>query len=433
MLKRLYTRKALIFPLLGALLIIFLSAFIIGQFAGIGRAVTSIGAGNRHTYPTHATSTLTQRGVTSRTQHTVTHLSTGMLLPHSSHAFITSNDGYATPVDGTTPTVGITPTVDISPTVDASPTVGSTPTITPTTPTGNQTVSVFVEPTAGEQVILDAINNAQQSVWLEDYLLTDTNVITALENAAKRGLDVRVMLDPHPYGGGTPTTTIDALNAAGAKAQIANPAFTYTHEKTMILDGNTAYIMTLNFTYSAMNGKNREYGVIDTTPADVQGAINIFNADWSRVADTVSNANLVISPDNSRNQFLALINGAKTSLVIEAEEMQDPTVEQAIASAAQRGVNVQVILPNPGSGTDSNASGIATIKAGGAQVEEDSQLYMHAKMMVADGTLAYVGSVNISTNSFDNNRELGVLFTDSTSITTLQQTFQSDWSASQAV
>ena len=54
-------------------------------------------------------------------------------------------------------------------------------------------------------------------------------------------------------------------------------------------------------------------------------------------------------------------------------------------------------------------------------------------MMVADGTRAYVGSVNISTNSFDNNRELGVLFSDSTSITTLQQTFQSDWSASQTV
>ena len=426
MLKRFRTRKALFFPLLGALLVIFLSAFTISQFALIRHAETSTGNGNRLT---HATSTLAQHGVTSRTQHTqhtVTRLSTGMLMPRSAHALITSSDGSATPVDGTTPTVGITPTVD------ASPTVGTTPTVTPT-PTGNQTVSVFDEPTAGEQVILDAINNAQQSVWLEDYLLTDTNVITTLENAAKRGLDVRVMLDPHPYGGGTPTATINALNAAGAKAQTANPAFTYTHEKTMILDGSTAYIMTLNFTYSAMNGKNREYGVIDTTPADVQGAINIFNADWSRVADTVSNANLVISPDNSRNQFLALINGATTSLVIEAEEMLDPTVEQAIASAAQRGVNVQVILPSPSGGSDSNASGIATIKAGGAKVEEDSQLYMHAKMMIADGKLAYVGSVNISTNSFDNNRELGVLFSDSTSISTLQQTFQSDWSVSTAV
>ena len=358
MLQKFRTRKVFIFPLIGVLLCIFLSAFTFG------------------------------------------------------------------PIDVAQP-VAVTPTVGTTQTV-------TTPTVTATTPTGTQTDSLFVEPAAGEQVILDAINNAQQSVWLEDYILSDTNVITALENTAKRGIDVRVMLDPHPFGGGSPTATINALNAAGAKAQTANPAFTYTHEKTMILDGSTAYIMTCNLSYSALNGTNREYGVIDTTSADVQGAINIFNADWSRVADTVNNPNLVISPDNSRNQFLSLINSAKSSLIIEAEEMQDPTVEQAIASAAQRGVNVQVILPKA-SGTDSNASGIATIKAGGAQVEEDGQLYMHAKIIVVDGISAYVGSVNISTNSFDNNRELGVLISDAPSLTTLQQTFQSDWSVSTAV
>ncbi len=240
------------------------------------------------------------------------------------------------------------------------------------------------------------------------------------------------MLEPHPYGGGSPQATIDALNAAGAKAQDSNSVFRYTHEKGMIIDGTTAFIMTSNFTNSAIaTGKNREYDIIDTTPQDVQGAIDIFNADWNRTPEHVTDPSLVISPDNSRNDFVTFINGAKTSLLIEAEEMQDTTVEQAIASAAQRGVNVEVILPTPSGGTDSNAAGIAVIKAGGAQVKEDGQLYMHAKMMVADGSNAYVGSVNISTNSFDNNRELGVLFTDSGVISTLQQTFQSDWSVSQ--
>ncbi len=200
----------------------------------------------------------------------------------------------------------------------------------------------------------------------------------------------------------------------------------------MIIDGTTAFIMTSNFTLSAIStGKNREYDIIDSTPQDVQGTIDIFNADWNRTAEQVTNPNLVISPDNSRNDFVTFINNAKSSLIIEAEEMQDSVVEQAIASAAQRGVNVQVILPTPQSGsTDSNAAGIAVIKAGGAQVKEDPQLIMHAKMMVADGTNAYVGSINISTNSFDNNRELGVLFTDSGIITTLNQTFQNDWGVS---
>jgi phosphatidylserine/phosphatidylglycerophosphate/cardiolipin synthase-like enzyme len=166
----------------------------------------------------------------------------------------------------------------------------------------------------------------------------------------------------------------------------------------------------------------------------VQGTIDIFNADWNRTSTQVTDPNLVVSPNNSRAALINFINSAKSSLIIEAEEMYDSAVEQTIASAGQRGVAVQVILPSPKSGSsDSNASGIAAIKAGGAQVKEDPQLYMHAKMMVADGTRAYVGSENFSSQSLDNNRELGLLMSDQNVLSTLEQTFQSDWSVSQSV
>ncbi len=397
MLRKTRLRRAVVIPTVGALLCILLSAFTFSQFAAAHNAnLETLTASNlkKHSSPT----------ATSIRHHTPT----------------------PTPHPRKTPTPGITPTIGTTPIVGTTPTITSTP--------SSQSLQLFVEPNAGETPILNGINNAQKSVWLEMYLMTDKNVIQALENDAKRGLDVRVMLDPAPYGGGSPQATLDALTAAGAKAQTSNPSFTYTHEKGMVIDGTTAYIMTSNFTASAIStGKNREYDIIDSTPQDVQGAIDIFNADWSRTAEHVADPSLVISPDNSRNDFVTFINNAKSSLIIEAEEMQDSTVEQAIASAAQRGVNVQVILPTPSSGsTDSNAAGIAVIKAGGAQVKEDAQLYMHAKMMVADGTNAYVGSINISSNSFDNNRELGVLFTDPGIISTLNQTFQSDWGVSQS-
>ena len=98
---------------------------------------------------------------------------------------------------------------------------------------GTQGVQIFVEPTAGESVITNAIDEAKQSVWLEIYLLTDTKVIRALEDAAHRGLDVRVMLEPHPYGVGSvsPRETLDKLSAAGVKAQPTSSSFSLTHEK----------------------------------------------------------------------------------------------------------------------------------------------------------------------------------------------------------
>jgi cardiolipin synthase A/B len=305
-----------------------------------------------------------------------------------------------------------------------------------------QGVQVFVEPTAGESVITSAITEAKQSVWLEIYLLTNTKVVRALEDAAHRGLDVRVMLEPHPYGMGTASSrkTLDTLSAAGVKAQPTSSSFSLTHEKGMIIDGQTTYIMTCNFTRSALGSSsyttNREYGIIDTNTQDVQSVQAIFNADWNRTSAQYSDPHLVVSPDNSRNAFTNLMNGAHKTLAIEAEEMQDSQIEQDIANAAKRSVQVQVILPSPSgsssenTGSDTNSQGISTIKQAGVQVKEDAQLYMHAKIIIVDGQEAFVGSENISTTSLDHNRELGLIVSGQSVLNTLQQTFQQDWGVS---
>lgn len=311
-----------------------------------------------------------------------------------------------------------------------------------TTGSGAQGVKVFVEPDSGESVLVNAISDAHKSVWVEMYLLSDTKVIHALEDAANHNIDVRVMLEPHPVGGGTsPSRTLDQLKAAGIKAQYTDPDFALTHEKGMIIDGNTAYIMTSNFTRAALGGysgssylENREYDIIDTNSKDVQAVINIFNADWNHTTAQFNDPNLVVSPVNSRNDFNSLINSAHHTLLIEAEEMNDSAIEQALVNAEQRGVHIEVILPAPhGSQSDSNSQGIDTIKQGGVQVKEDSKLYMHAKIIVVDGKTAFVGSENISTQSLDRNRELGIIVSDAGVLNTLQSTFQKDWTVSHSV
>ena len=310
------------------------------------------------------------------------------------------------------------------------------------TGSGAQGVRVYVEPDDGEQVITGAIRSARKSVWLEIYILSDRNVIYALEDMANQGIDVRVMLEPHPFGGGSsPSRTIDQLKAAGVQAQYTSPDFALTHEKGMIIDGTTAYIMTSNFSRSALGGssgssgyRNREYGIIDTNAQDVQAVTAIFNADWNHTTAQFNDPNLVVSPVNSRSDFSALIGSAHQTLLIEAEEMNDSSIEQALVSAAQHGVHVEVILPAPsGSSGDSNSQGITTIKQGGVVVREDSQLYMHAKIIVVDGVKAFVGSENISSQSLDQNRELGIIVSDASVLSRLQNTFQTDWGISHGV
>ncbi len=300
---------------------------------------------------------------------------------------------------------------------------------------GAQNVQVFVEPAAGDAVIVDAISGAKKSVLLEMYLLTDTKIIRALEEVARRGVTVRVMLETHPYGSGSisPTETLDKLKAAGVQAQAASPNFSLTHEKGMVIDASTAYIMTSNFTLSALGVSktilNREYGIIDSNLQDVQTVTDIFNADWNHASiQQIDDPNLVVSPLNSRSVFLTLINTAHKTLIIEAEEMQDSEVEQALVNAARHGVQVQVILPVPSNGSsDTNSEGITTIHQGTIQVKEDPRLYMHAKIIIVDGQKAFVGSENISTASLNKNRELGIVVSDPGVLATLQQTFQQDW------
>ncbi len=304
---------------------------------------------------------------------------------------------------------------------------------------GASQLQLFIEPDDGVRPITDAIRSARRAIWIEVYILTDTPVIDALENAANRGLDVRVMLEPHPFEFSPVSVqqTLDRLKAAGIHVSQTSPAFQLTHAKIMLIDGSSLFLMTANLSKAALGGSkgsaNREYVLEDTESQDIQEIQNIFMADWNRRAPVLSDANLLVSPINARVKLLALINSARSSLQIENEEMQDQQIEDALAQAARRGVSVKVVLPAPAGGQNNNAAGVALLRKAGAAVRFDTHLYMHAKLMIIDGARAYVGSENFSAASLDRNRELGLIVAAPEIIQRLATTFLNDYTASQAV
>lgn len=299
---------------------------------------------------------------------------------------------------------------------------------------GVRGVSLFVEPGAGARPITSAIDGAIHSVWVEVYLLTDARVITALEAAAHRGVEVRVMLEEHPYGGDvvSPQRTLQTLLTAGIQARFANSVYHFTHAKMLIIDGATLFILTANLSRSGLGGSsaahNREFGVIDTHADDVAEAVAIFQADWTRTLPVLHDTNMVVSPVNARAKIMALINVAQTSLLIEDEEMYDTTSEDALIAAVRRGVNVRLILAGP---ADIGAADVARLKAGGVQLVYVAAPFIHAKVIVADGRLAFVGSENFSATSLDQNREVGILLADTAALATLTTTIERDWAVSQ--
>ncbi|HLY65750.1 MAG TPA: phospholipase D-like domain-containing protein [Chloroflexota bacterium] len=291
----------------------------------------------------------------------------------------------------------------------------------------NPDATVFVEPDDGPEPLLAELNAARKSIDLEMYLLTDKPSLSALENAERRGVLVRVLLEQHPFGEGAGNTeAYDRLQRAGIATRWANPRFKLTHEKAAVIDAREALILTLNLTASAFT-RNREYGIIDRSPDDVAEVASLFKADWDRGVYAPSRPELVVSPENSRAKLLALIGQATSHLDLESEEVQDQGLEQALTASAQRGVSVRVVLSPPQSGADTNAAGERRLADGGVQLHLMRKPYVHAKIVVADGQTVFAGSENISSQSLDANRELGLFLSQPASVTRVAATFEQDW------
>jgi len=252
-----------------------------------------------------------------------------------------------------------------------------------------------------------------------------------LENASSRGIIVRVMLEKWAYQSPADLKAImDAFNSSGIFVKLSSPAFNLTHEKAIVVDKKIALIMTLNQDHTAYT-KNREFGIIDGDPRDIAEIASTFDADWNRTVPELSDPNLVWSPVNSQERILALLDAANRSLEVENEEMQDKEVEDHLIAAAKRGVDVRVVMSPSESKKDANAPGRNRISQGGVKVCLITKPYIHAKLIIADGSEAFVGSENFSPTSLNCNRELGILVNDSGILGVLSSTFDADWNAGQ--
>jgi cardiolipin synthase len=317
-----------------------------------------------------------------------------------------------------------------SPDATSTPAAGVQPTSTsrrPTPPiesTEQGVTGLFVEPDDGRGPILDELNAAKESVTLQIYLLTDPEIIQALKDADARGVDVRVLLEEHPFGGaGGEEETFQDLQDAGIDIRWSNPTFTFSHIKTLVVDNAVAIIMNLNLTRSAFRS-NREFGVVTTDPSAVLTAIEIFNADWSR-SEEPDPGPLIVSPSNSREELLSLIEGAQESLDIYAEVMRDRAVVSAILDARDRGVEVRLVMSDDAD--DNGDDERAELADAGVQVRIENSPYIHAKLVLADGQRAFVGSENFTATSLDQNRELGIIVTEPSAIARIQAVFDKDF------
>jgi cardiolipin synthase A/B len=275
----------------------------------------------------------------------------------------------------------------------------------------------------------DQINDATSSIDLVMYEFQDSTAEKDLAAAEARGVDVRVILDHREQSENQ--STYSYLHSHGVGVVWSWSKYYYTHEKSMVIDNTTADIMTLNL-QSQYYSTTRDFAVVDTNAADVSAIVTTFNADYAHTAITPPvGTDLVWSPTNAQAELTGLINGAKSSLEIYSEEMDDPTITSDLVKAAERGVSVKIVGENEDGEYDSEYN---QLYKAGVQISYYSNpdgFYIHGKCILADyGTSTadiFIGSENFSDTSLTENRELGLIINDSTIESSVNSDFNTDF------
>lgn len=284
----------------------------------------------------------------------------------------------------------------------------------------------FVGPTGLENRIEGLIDGATESLDVAMYLFSMTSMADRIIAAKNRGVSVRVLFDPDHDAN---TTVRSRLSQAGVPHRNAPSLYSFSHAKYLVIDGDTAVIMSNNFNADAMS-RERNYGMVNKDPDDVADAAAIFAQDWAAgggepamIADLAC-TRLVVSPNNAKVRILEHIDRATQRLDIEAIYISEQSVRDAIGAAKQRGVAVRVILES----TTDNAEAIAYFRGLGIEVHSQVPFQNHAKLIISDG-IAFVGSENFSQTALTRNREMGALVFEPTPAAVIQQQFDSDWAA----
>ncbi len=291
---------------------------------------------------------------------------------------------------------------------------------------------LVVLPDDSARPILDVINHSKQSLRIKMFLFSDPQLLHAVISAHRRGVKVRIMLNPARRSGEKENNdSRKMLTDAGIDVIDSNPTFDVTHEKSMVVDDRTAFVQSLNWETKNLT-ETRDYAVVTSHAHEVNEVIECFDADWERKTFSPGeHSHLIWCIGNGRQKIGQFIDEAKHSLWVENERYQDPVIIERLVRARERGVKVHVLARPPHKLKREKlveaVGGMRIMDDVGIKVHKLKGLKLHAKLLFADGVRAIIGSINLAPGSFDSRRELAIEVRDQECMDRLHTVVHRDW------
>jgi cardiolipin synthase A/B len=289
---------------------------------------------------------------------------------------------------------------------------------------------IFPNDTPGP--IINAINSARRSIRIKMFIFTDPVLLESVIAARQRHLEVQVMLNPARRDGEVNNQfSRGRLADAGIEVKDTNPAFGVTHEKSLVIDDEIAFVGSLNWESENLT-ETRDYAISTSHAQEVEEVVNCFEGDWHRSSfEPGERARLLWCPINGRERIAQFIDEARHTLFVQNQRYQDAVIIERLIRAKERGVKIHVMARAPHTlKKDKLIEGVGGLRIMddvGIKVHKLKELRLHGMLLLADGLRAISGSINLAPGSFDDRRELAIETREENVVERLHRLSHHDW------
>lgn len=339
----------------------------------------------------------------------------------------------------------------------------------------NTDVKLFTDGREKFDALIADIRKAKHHVHLEYYIWRmdelGQEIYSELVAAVKRGVEVRLLIDAW----GSKFTHLrqfrELLDLGGHVAfffpsviPLINLRFNYRlHRKICIIDGVVGYTGGFNVGNEYVN-ITKKFGYWRDTHLRLTGDIvyslqDRFIMDWNSqhkeeitklVQDyypkaissgKVASQFVTSGPDERKQQvklaYLKMINGAEHEIIIQTPYyIPDTTIHDALKLALMSGVAVKLMIPNKPDHPFvywATYYYAASLLKHGAEVFTYENGFIHAKMIVVDGSYTSIGSTNFDNRSFQLDFEGNVMLYNRILSQRFRDNFMEDLKVSKAL
>lgn len=285
--------------------------------------------------------------------------------------------------------------------------------------------SIIINPHK-EQWLIDMIDRAEERVYVAVYTFTLPGLREALVRAYERGVDVRVILEKNPYNAASINRdTINFFIQNNVSYHLSDESqFAFMHAKYMVID-NDWIIETNNWTRSSF-ASNREIAIVGDDDSILEDLKQLFLADFAGNKGVIHDIRVLAGPTNVRERLIDFVHNTSKELSVYAPSLYDEGLIAALDDVCMSNISVRIIIALYDD-TDMNSLHYPDC----LEIRGIKTPTLHAKSLIREDA-AFIGSFNYTSNSLENNREVGI-FVQWLAREQLQKVFDSDWKKSVAI